>query len=61
MWWGYSTHTSRERDSLSAGASIKGIMFEETGFVCSLMNNLIASANGTGRPIKAGLLGPFRV
>lgn len=47
--------------SLSAGANINGIRLEAVGFACSLTNNLIASAKGTGRPMIPGLFGPFRV
>lgn len=32
--------------SLSVGASMKGAVFEDEGFDCSLTNSLIASANG---------------
>jgi hypothetical protein len=46
---------------LRAGASMKGMRLEAVGFACSFTNNLIASANGTGRPIIPGLFGPFRV
>lgn len=44
-----------------AGASMNGARFDEVGLDCSLINSLMASANGTGKPISAGLLGPFRV
>lgn len=50
----------RARVSLSVGASINGILFEADGFDCSLINNLMASAKGCGRPMSPGLLGPFR-
>lgn len=48
------------RANLITGAPINKIEFDIVGFDCSFTNNLIASANGTGNPIKLGLFGPFR-
>jgi hypothetical protein len=46
---------------LIAGAAANKMWFDIAGFACSLLNSLSASANGCGRPIMLGLLGPFRV
>lgn len=54
-------HISRARVNLKIGAIINGIRLDVVGFACSLTNNLMASANGCGRPKIPGLLGPFRV
>jgi len=43
-----------------AGASMNGILFTILGLACSLINSLIASANGIVIPISVALLGPFR-
>lgn len=48
------------RDSLSTGARRNGVLFAFVGLFCSFKKSLIASANGTGNPIKMGLFGPFR-
>lgn len=40
---------------------MKGNGFECVGLDCSFVNSLMASANGTGIPIRPGLFGPFRV
>lgn len=45
---------------LRLGASINGERLAAKGFGACLMNSLIASANGCGRPINPGLFGPFR-
>jgi hypothetical protein len=42
------------------GAMIKKCLFIKIGLFCSLVNNLIASANGWGSPMIDTLLGPFR-
>lgn len=47
-------------DRLRTGARRKGVLFALIGLFCSFKNNLIASANGTGKPIRMGLFGPFR-
>jgi hypothetical protein len=36
------------------------MVFDSVGYDCSLRNNLMASANGWGIPIKLTLLGPLR-
>lgn len=36
-------------------------LLDVVGVDCSLVNSLIASAKGTGIPIRLGLFGPFRV
>lgn len=57
---GNSIHSIIAKERLSTGASRNGVLFALIGLFCSFKNNLIASANGTGRPIKIGLFGPFR-
>lgn len=49
------------RNRLIAGATTNRRLLDIDGLACSLINNLMASANGWGRPIRLGLLGPFRV
>lgn len=43
------------------GAPWNKYLLDLVGVDCSLVNNLIASAKGTGIPMRLGLLGPFRV
>lgn len=57
---GNSIHNIIANDSLNTGASRNGVLFAFVGLFCSFRNSLIASANGTGSPIKMGLFGPFR-
>jgi hypothetical protein len=58
---GYSIHMIIASVNLKVGAAINNNQFDIVGLACSLTNNLIASANGTGNPISLGLLGPFRI
>ena len=60
-WWGYNAQIIRANISLNTGAPINGRWFAVKGLDCSFTNSLIASANGMGKPIRIGLLGPFRV
>lgn len=43
------------------GAPWNKYLLDLVGVDCSFVNNLIASAKGTGIPMRLGLLGPFRV
>jgi len=43
-----------------AGARRNGVLLIIFGFVCSLTNSLIASANGIDSPINVALFGPLR-
>lgn len=52
---------SKAKVSPATGAIKNGSLFDEIGLVCSFVNSLMASANGTGIPINPGLFGPFRV
>lgn len=58
--WGNSIHSMIASDRLRTGARRKGVLFALIGLFCSFRNSLIASANGTGKPISMGLFGPFR-
>jgi len=49
------------RNRLIAGAITNRRLLDADGLACSLINSLMASANGWGSPIRLGLLGPFRV
>jgi len=62
LWklWGYKVHSIMAKASLITGAPMNRIEFDIVGFDCSFTNSLIASANGTGKPINLGLFGPFR-
>lgn len=51
----------KANDRLRIGAIINGSRLAIVGLACSFTNNLMASAKGTGRPIRPGLFGPFRV
>jgi len=44
--WGNSVHSIRAKISPKIGANMYGDRFAGVGFVCSFVNNLIASANG---------------
>lgn len=57
---GNNIHSMIANDRLRMGASRNGVLFALIGLFCSFRNSLIASANGTGSPIKIGLFGPFR-
>ena len=59
--WGYRTQIIKASERPIIGASINGVRFDAWGLDCSLINSLIASANGCGKPINPGLLGPLRV
>lgn len=58
--WGNSIHRDRASDSLKTGASRNGVLFALIGLFCSLINSLMASANGCGSPDSMGLFGPLR-
>lgn len=58
--WGYRVHTISARVRLVAGEIINMRRFAVEGEEICLINSLIASANGCGRPIKPGLFGPLR-
>jgi hypothetical protein len=58
---GYNIHIIIASVRLRVGAAINNNQFDIVGLACSLTNNLIASANGTGKPISLGLFGPFRI
>ena len=60
MEWGNKVHSIKARIRPKIGAKMYGEMFAGVGFVCSFANNLIASANGWGRPISMTLFGPLR-
>jgi len=57
---GYRVHNNRAKINPRMGANIYGDIFAGVGLVCSLVNSLIASANGWGNPISITLFGPFR-
>lgn len=57
---GNRIHNIRDRISPRIGANMYGDIFAGVGFLCSLVNSLMASANGWGRPINITLFGPFR-
>jgi len=57
---GNRVHNINARMRPRIGAKIYGEMFAGVGLVCSLVNNLIASANGCGRPMSITLFGPLR-
>lgn len=57
---GNNIHSIIASDNLSTGARRNGVLFAFVGLFCSFRNSLIASANGTGNPIRIGLFGPFR-
>lgn len=59
--WGNNAQRRSANERLSTGANMNGSRLATVGLACSFTNNLIASANGTGRPINPGLFGPFRV
>lgn len=53
-------HIINAKNSAMLGATINGRGFDIVGAACSLINSLIASENGCGRPINPTLFGPFR-
>lgn len=57
---GRSIHSIKARIRPPIGAAIKGLVFDKVGALVSLVNNLIASANGWGIPAIDTLLGPLR-
>jgi hypothetical protein len=57
---GNNIHSMIASDSLNTGASKNGVLLALVGLFCSFRKSLIASANGTGKPISIGLFGPFR-
>ncbi len=58
---GYRVHRSSAMNKLNTGAMINGARLEVSGVDHSLVNSLMASANGCGRPAIPTLFGPFRV
>lgn len=53
-------HIINAKNSAMLGATINGRGLDIVGAACSLINSLIASENGCGRPISPTLFGPFR-
>lgn len=60
FWCGKILHIINDRNSPIIGAIINEVLLALVGVSCSFKNNLIASANGCGSPMKITLLGPFR-
>lgn len=58
---GYNTHINMANVRPKIGAPWNKYLLDLVGVDCSFVNNLIASAKGTGIPMRLGLLGPFRV
>lgn len=58
--WGNKIHNISARIRPRIGANMYGDIFAGVGLICSLVNNLIASAKGWGIPISITLLGPLR-
>jgi len=58
--WGNSAHNIKARINPKIGAKINGEILAGVGLACSLVNNLIASAKGWGRPMSITLFGPLR-
>lgn len=54
-------HRRSAKISLKIGAIMNSCLLIKVGLVCSLINSLIASANGWGSPIRDTLFGPFRI
>lgn len=54
-------HRRRAKMRPRIGPIMNNCLLIRVGLVCSFTNNLIASANGWGRPIKDTLFGPFRI
>lgn len=58
---GNNTQTTRASLIAATGAAKYNIKFAKRGWVDSLVNNLIASANGWGTPAHPTLFGPLRI
>lgn len=57
---GYRTHSNSASMSVRDGALMNDTVLIILGFVVSLVNSLIASANGCGIPDSITLFGPLR-